>query len=186
MLTSCLGNFMVWLVARAADTYFYCIKTTVLHFKWQPIGTDLPHKSWVTKFDRNLALHIHQKLTHFGMLSSFLGDFMVWLVARAPDTYFYFIKTTVLHFRWHIGSKIGQIWLHQISPKFVFEIFSGIWYQQKRVWPFKSYFWNWRNGWKNKMAISFGLYHLDWLPKPTGAKNRKDPKNPSFQQQTCN
>ena len=117
MISSCLGDFMVWLVARAADTYFYYIKTTVLHFRWQPVGADLPHKPWVTKFDRNLALHIHQKLTHFSMLSSFLGDFMVWLVARAPDTYLFYIKTIVFHFRWHIGSKIGQIWLF---PKICF------------------------------------------------------------------
>ena len=123
---------MVWLVARAADAYFYCIKTTALHFRWQCVGADLPRKSWITKFDRNLALHIHQKLTHFGMLSSLLGDFMVWLVARAADTYFHYIKTTVLHFRWHIRSKIGQIWLHQISPKFVFEIFSGILLQTEK------------------------------------------------------
>ena len=65
MLSSFLGDFMVWLVARPANTYFYYIKTTVIHFRWQSIGADLALKSWVTKFDQNLALTYPSEIDPF-------------------------------------------------------------------------------------------------------------------------
>ena len=82
--------------------------------------------TWISNFDRILVLNMNQKLSHFGELNSCLGDLRIWLVPEIADTPCPSIKMTVVHFRRHIGSQIGQIWLYQISQKLFFEIFSVI------------------------------------------------------------
>ena len=104
---------------------------------------------------------MHQKLSHFGQLNDCFSIPEVWLRPDTVATPWHIIKPTVVDFKSHIKSLIGQIWLTEISWNRYFEVFSVPYCIPVGFWALNTNFQMWKRPWNREIAFSRSLGHLD-------------------------
>ena len=127
-------------------------------------------------FGRILVMKMHQKLSHFGQLNDCFSIPEVWLRPDTVATTWHIIKTTVVDFKSHIKSLIGQIWLTEISWNRYFEVFSVPYCIPVGFWALATNFQMWKRPWNREIAFSRSLEHLDGSLKIALPKTEDFPK----------